>query len=92
MDPRRFFASSNFYLASKLHSLFIGTKMTISYLKKAKKTPQSGSDETRRIVADMLAKIEVGGEETALAYGRDLDGRRGHDRRQVQSPHRQLQS
>ena len=48
--------------------------MTISYLKKAKKTPQSGSDETRRIVADMLAKIEVGGEETALAYGRDLDG------------------
>ena len=48
--------------------------MTVSYLKKAKKTPQSGSEETRRIVADMLAKIEVGGEETALAYGRDLDG------------------
>ena len=33
--------------------------MTISYLKKAKKTPQSGNDETRKIVADMLAKIEV---------------------------------
>lgn len=48
--------------------------MTIRYLKKASKTPQTGSDETRRIVADMLAKIEAGGEETALRYGRDLDG------------------
>ena len=48
--------------------------MAIRYLKKASKTPQTGSDETRRIVADMLAKIEAGGEETALRYGRDLDG------------------
>ena len=41
--------------------------MTIKYLKKAEKTPQTGSDETRNIVADMLAKIEAGGEEVALA-------------------------
>ena len=41
------FVSSNFYLAFKIHLLSIGKKMTISYLKKAKKTPQSGSDETR---------------------------------------------
>lgn len=48
--------------------------MAITYLKKAEKTPQTGTDETRQIVADMLAKIEAGGEEAALAYGRDLDG------------------
>ena len=51
--------------------------MTITYLKKAEKTPQTGSDETRNIVAEMLAKIEAGGEEVALAYGRDLDGYAG---------------
>ena len=51
--------------------------MTIKYVKKAEKTPQTGSDETRNIVADMLAKIEAGGEEVALAYGRDLDGYSG---------------
>ena len=53
------------------------SKMTVTYLKKAEKTPQTGTDETRKIVADMLAKIEVGGEEAALAYGRDLDGYNG---------------
>ena len=51
--------------------------MTIKYVKKAEKTPQTGSDETRNIVADMLAKIEAGGEEVALAYGRDLDSYSG---------------
>ena len=51
--------------------------MAITYLKKAEKTPQTGTDETRKIVADMLAKIEAGGEEAALAYGRDLDGYHG---------------
>ncbi len=48
--------------------------MTITYLKKAAKTPQTGTDETRQIVADMLAKIEAGGEDVALGYGQDLDG------------------
>ncbi len=51
--------------------------MAVKYLKKAEKTPQTGSDETRNIVADMLAKIEAGGETVALAYGRDLDGYAG---------------
>ena len=51
--------------------------MAVTYLKKAAKTPQTGTDETRAIVADMLAKIEAGGEEAALAYGRDLDGYTG---------------
>ena len=51
--------------------------MTITYLKKAAKTPQTGTGETRQIVSDMLAKIEMGGEEAALSYGRDLDGFHG---------------
>ena len=51
--------------------------MAVTYLKKAEKTPQTGTDETRAIVADMLGKIEAGGEEAALAYGRELDGYTG---------------
>ena len=48
--------------------------MAIIYLKKAKRTPQTGTDETRKTVAEMLSAIEAGGETAALAYGRDLDG------------------
>ncbi|MCP5368843.1 MAG: histidinol dehydrogenase [Hyphomicrobiales bacterium] len=48
--------------------------MAIQYLKKAAKTSATGEDETRRIVAEMLAEIEAGGEETARAYGEKLDG------------------
>ena len=48
--------------------------MAIVYLKRAKKTPQTGTDETRKIVTNMLKKIETGGEAAALACGRDLDG------------------
>ncbi len=48
--------------------------MPIKYLKKAEKTPQTGTDETRKIVSAMLAKIESEGEDAALTYGRDLDG------------------
>ena len=51
--------------------------MTITYLKKAEKTPQTGSDETRKVVADMLTKIDTGGEDVALTFGRDLDGYAG---------------
>ena len=43
--------------------------MAITYLKKANKTPQTGTDETRKIVSDMLAKIETGGEEAGLPGG-----------------------
>ena len=43
--------------------------MAITYLKKAEKTPLTGTDETRRIVETMLARIEAEGEEAAIAYG-----------------------
>jgi sulfopropanediol 3-dehydrogenase len=48
--------------------------MTTSYLKKASKTPATGTDETRRVVTEMLSNIEQGGEAEALRYGRELDG------------------
>ncbi|MEC8130959.1 MAG: histidinol dehydrogenase [Pseudomonadota bacterium] len=51
--------------------------MAITYLKKAEKTPQTGTDETRRIVETMLARIESEGDEAAIAYGRELDGYTG---------------
>ena len=51
--------------------------MAITYLKKAEKTPQTGTDETRRIVETMLARIEAEGEEAAIDYGRELDGYTG---------------
>lgn len=51
--------------------------MPICYLKKAERTPQTGTDETRRIVSDMLETIEKGGEDAALKYSLDLDGYTG---------------
>ena len=51
--------------------------MTIAYLKKASKTPATGTDETRKIVTEMLSNIEQGGEAEALRYGRELDGYEG---------------
>ena len=51
--------------------------MAITYLKKANKNPQTGSDETRRIVETMLARIETEGEAAAIAYGKELDGYAG---------------
>ena len=51
--------------------------MAITYLKKAEKTPQTGTDETRRIVETMLARIESEGEAAAIAYGKELDGYEG---------------
>ena len=51
--------------------------MAVTYFKKAEKTPQTGTDETRRIVETMLAKIESEGESAAITYGRELDGYEG---------------
>ena len=51
--------------------------MAITYLKKASKSPLTGGDEVQKTVADMLAEIETGGEEAALAYGQKLDGYSG---------------
>ncbi len=48
--------------------------MTVEYLKKAAKTPATGEEETREIVAGMLSEIEAGGEDKAREYGEKLDG------------------
>ena len=48
--------------------------MSITYLKKASRTPQSGEQQTREIVERMLAEIRAGGEDAVLRYARELDG------------------
>ncbi len=48
--------------------------MTVEYLKKATKTSATGEDDTRRIVAEMLADIEAGGEDRVRHYASKLDG------------------
>ena len=52
--------------------------MAITYLKKAEKTAATGEDETRKIVSEMLAEIEAGGEDVAKAYGEKLDNYTGN--------------
>lgn len=47
--------------------------MAIEFLKKAAKTPQTGEDDTRRIVTEMLAAIESGGEDKVREYAETLD-------------------
>lgn len=51
--------------------------MPIQYLKKASKTSATGEDDTRRIVTEMLDRIEAGGESAALGCARELDGFEG---------------
>ena len=48
--------------------------MSEVYLKKANKNPETGTSETRKIVEKMLTEIEVGREDTARKYAKDLDG------------------
>lgn len=43
------------------------------YLKKAARTAETDQQDVREIVANMLAEIAAGGEDTARAYARDLD-------------------
>ncbi|MFT5420099.1 MAG: sulfopropanediol 3-dehydrogenase [Candidatus Endobugula sp.] len=52
--------------------------MTIQYMKKAEKSASTGEDNTRDIVADMLAAIEAGGEEKAVEYTQKLDNYTGN--------------
>ena len=52
--------------------------MTIEYLKKAEKSSATGEDDTRNIVANMLAEIEAGGEEKAIEYTAKLDNYTGN--------------
>ena len=47
--------------------------MTVNYLKKADKTPQTGTDETQAIVSEMLSRIEDEGEDAVRAYAEKLD-------------------
>ena len=48
--------------------------MAIEIVKKAAKTPATGEDDTAKIVRDMLADIEQGGEDKAREYAHKLDG------------------
>jgi len=52
--------------------------MTIEYLKKADKSATTGEDDTRKIVAQMLAEIEAVGEEKAIEYATRLDNYTGN--------------
>jgi len=52
--------------------------MATEYLKKAPRTPATGEDDTRRIVSEMLAELQKGGEERARQYGVKLDGYSGN--------------
>jgi len=47
--------------------------MSITYLKKAAKTPESEAGNAQSVVAKMLASIEAGGEQSVRDYARELD-------------------
>ncbi|HEY8566556.1 MAG TPA: histidinol dehydrogenase [Beijerinckiaceae bacterium] len=48
--------------------------MAIAYLKKASKTPETETDAARKVVTEMLAAIEAGGEDAVRGYALKLDG------------------
>lgn len=47
--------------------------MATTYLKKASKTPETETDTARKVVTEMLANIEAGGEEAVKDYALTLD-------------------
>jgi len=47
--------------------------MTIEYLKRATKTPETEAENARAVVAEMLAAIETGGEQAVRDYAQKLD-------------------
>jgi len=47
--------------------------MSVVYLKKATKTPESETATAQRVVEEMLARIETGGEDAVRAYAKELD-------------------
>src|SRR5260370_15854792 len=49
-------------------------RMSITYLKNAAKTPETKTETARKRAADMLATIEVGGEQAVRAYAPRLVG------------------
>jgi sulfopropanediol 3-dehydrogenase len=51
--------------------------MTILYLKKATRTAETGQEDVHRGVAEMLSRIDAGGDDAVRQYARDLDGWQG---------------
>lgn len=49
----------------------------MKYIKKATKTPQTGSEETSGVVNDMLSTLEKGGEQSVREYCEKFDGWNG---------------
>lgn len=47
--------------------------MAVTYLKKASKTAETETETARRVVGEMLARIESGGEEAVKGYALELD-------------------
>jgi sulfopropanediol 3-dehydrogenase len=47
--------------------------MSVVYLKKAAKSPETETDAARQVVAEMLAVIDAGGEQAVLDYALKLD-------------------
>ncbi|MBL8324376.1 MAG: histidinol dehydrogenase [Rubrivivax sp.] len=47
--------------------------MTTTYLKRASKTPETETATAQKVVTEMLAAIESGGEEAVRRYARELD-------------------
>ncbi len=47
--------------------------MTITYLKKADKTPETETATAQKVVTTMLAEIEKNGEAAVRQYAKDLD-------------------
>jgi len=47
--------------------------MSVVYLKKAAKTPETETDAARQVVGEMLAVIDAGGEQAVLDYALKLD-------------------
>ncbi len=47
--------------------------MTVTYLKRASKTPETETASAQKVVGEMLATIEAGGEQAVRDYARTLD-------------------
>ena len=52
--------------------------MALEFLKKATKNPQTGEEDTRSIVTEMLNAIESGGEDKVREYAENLDNYTGN--------------
>lgn len=60
-----------------MFNIFQEQIMTVSYLKRASKTPETETVTARRVVTEMLAEIEAHGESAVRAYASKLDSWEG---------------